>query len=368
MNKNKPAGEKQLKNQKKIYIKPELKEYGAIHEFTKALTGSMLTDGGVNPSNKTMTCVSLPSYLEEHRWLLQDNNVQMQFQKALAAAVKPGDVVLDLGTGTGLHAFFAVQAGASRVYAVDSEPVLEMAKAISRNNGFDDRITFIQAHSDSLELPEKVDVIVTNIGFFSTLRYLPSVIKRCLKPGGKVLPENLRMGISLLEDESFFNSNVKFWATQPWGLDMQAIAPAAACRPQYGTWDLTQFISDTKELQPIDLRTEKPLSFVSEQQLTVSRTGVLHAIIGWYTYELGGGVSFSTKPPLRLSNQIWNQWALPFETPLKVQQGETVTVKIQLNLVPGYDDAIWRWEISTASDHRKQSSFDSVALSSVALN
>ncbi len=353
---------------KKSYTKPELKEYGAIHEFTKAITATMTADGGVAPSNRTMNCVSIPSYLEQHRWLLQDGNVQSQFQKALAAQIKPGDVVLDLGAGTGLHSFFAARAGAARVYAVDTEPILEAARLISESNGFQDKIIFIQQHSDQLELPEKVDAIVTNLGFFATLQCLPSVIRRFLKPDGKVIPQSLRLGMSLLEDSDFYQKNVRFWQDQPWGLNMASIAPMAACRPLYNSWMPEKFLSEMVELDSFDLKDLKPVAFSSQRKLKIERTGVVHGIVGWYTYDLGAGFSFSTRPPLQLSRDIWNQWVLPLSSPLKVSEGDVLDVSIQMNLVPGYEDAVWRWEIRTDKEHRKQSSFDSIPLGKVKIS
>tara|TARA_B110000090_G_C13225540_1_gene386523 strand:- start:323 stop:514 length:192 start_codon:yes stop_codon:yes gene_type:complete len=41
-------------------------------------------------------------------------------------------VVLDVGTGTGILAFFAVMAGASKVYAVEASASADIAEAISK--------------------------------------------------------------------------------------------------------------------------------------------------------------------------------------------------------------------------------------------
>ena len=49
----------------------------------------------------------------------------------LAQAIRPGDRVLDLGTGTGIGALAAVRAGASSVVATDADPV---AVACAREN------------------------------------------------------------------------------------------------------------------------------------------------------------------------------------------------------------------------------------------
>src|SRR4051812_5096237 len=94
------------KNHKK-YEKPQLIKYGTVREFTHLLTGMTGLDGGTGISNRTMTCISPAPFVEEHRNLLGDERLQGLYRKAIFEAVKPGDVVLDLGTGSGLHAFFA---------------------------------------------------------------------------------------------------------------------------------------------------------------------------------------------------------------------------------------------------------------------
>lgn len=81
--------------------------------------------------------------------------------RAIQSAVQEGDLVLDAGTGTGLLAYFALQAGASHVVAVD-RLYLDLAKAIAIENKLDDRMTFIEADLSSLEIPgvtSKFDVI-----------------------------------------------------------------------------------------------------------------------------------------------------------------------------------------------------------------
>lgn len=75
-------------------------------------------------------------------------------------------VVLDVGTGTGILAMFAVQAGARKVYAVEASDSAVMARLLVEANGFADKIEVIQAKLEDVELPEKVDIIISEpIGF-----------------------------------------------------------------------------------------------------------------------------------------------------------------------------------------------------------
>src|SRR4051812_16430671 len=86
-----------------------------------------------------------------HRHLLDDRVRTAALLKAVARVVRRGDVVADLGTGTGILAIAARKAGASAVYAVERERVIELAAAIARDNGVDG-ITWMAGHSREVEL------------------------------------------------------------------------------------------------------------------------------------------------------------------------------------------------------------------------
>ena len=67
--------------------------------------------------------------------LLEDRRRTESFLAGVKAVVRPGDVVLDLGTGIGLLAIAAAQAGASRVYALEPTGIGTLAKANFHANG-----------------------------------------------------------------------------------------------------------------------------------------------------------------------------------------------------------------------------------------
>jgi len=64
------------------------------------------------------------------------------YAKAISRSVRPGDVVAEIGCGPGVFSLLACRAGANRVYAIETEDIIDVARQIAVANGFEDRIQF----------------------------------------------------------------------------------------------------------------------------------------------------------------------------------------------------------------------------------
>ena len=111
-----------------------------------------------------MSFLASTNLVAYHQSLLQDRERMGAYRRAVHEVVRPGDVVLDLGAGSGALSLFACQAGARRVYAIESGDAIELAREMSRRHGLQDRIVLVNERSYRARIDEPVDVIVTEYG------------------------------------------------------------------------------------------------------------------------------------------------------------------------------------------------------------
>jgi protein-L-isoaspartate O-methyltransferase len=358
-------GNKKMKKlKKKKYKTPKLIKYGSVREFTQLLTGHMGVDGGVGAAtNTSVVCIAVAPFIEEHRVLLGDHRLQALYKKAIFEVVKPGDVVLDLGTGSGLHAFFACQAGASRVYAIESQGVIQLAKEAAKANGFSEKIQFIYGHSRSINLPEKVDVIISNTGYIGLVRDIPDAKERFLKKGGTIIPHSLINTFVPVEMDSFYKEKVESWSENHYGFDFSAFKPFALNRPHGDLGTDENFMANPVDLSPLNFLEPLRLNYKWDAEYRIKRDGVITGLKGWYSFMLSDNVVLTTKPPLTLSPSLWQQHILPLKTPLEVKKGDILKVNFAVYLKGSVSDLIWQWTVTNKDSETTQTSFDAIPLS-----
>jgi predicted RNA methylase len=113
-------------------------------------------------------------------------------------------VVVDIGTGPGILALLACQAGARRVYAIDVSDAIQVGRELAAANSYADRIEFIQALSTQVTLPESADVIVSDLHgaiplFQLLILSLVEARRRFLAPGGVMIPQQETLWAAVLE-------------------------------------------------------------------------------------------------------------------------------------------------------------------------
>jgi type I protein arginine methyltransferase len=140
------------------------------------------------------------AYLYHQKEMMEDYKRTGAYYQActLNRAQFSGKVVLDVGTGSGILAIFAAKAGARKVYAVEATSMASFAKRLVDAQGLGNVIEVIQGVIESVEIPEKVDIIISEwMGYFLLREsMLDSVVvarDRFLKADGALYPSHARM-------------------------------------------------------------------------------------------------------------------------------------------------------------------------------
>jgi SAM-dependent methyltransferase len=303
----------------------------------------------------------IPAYdaLRIHAMMLSDSIRSEAYRRAIESSVRPGDVVIDVGTGTGILALFAAQAGAKRVYAIEPTGITELARQIAHRNGLDARIQFVRANAEEADIPEKADCIVSEwLGVFCLQEnMLPCVAgarDRFLKPGGKMLPEAVDLLVALLEDEDLYHDHVARWRQRPYGLDYTDFASCQANDVHVTAISPAALLSDPAAIGHIDMRTAADATFRWETRLRAARKALCHGLAGWFRASFPGGVVLDTAPHNPLTH--WQQAFFPFAEPISLTPDE----EVRLTLTTEADHKVvhFTWEITAPGSHEPSATGD----------
>jgi protein arginine N-methyltransferase 1 len=172
-------------------------------------------------------------------------------------------IVLDVGCGTGVLSMFAAKHGAKKVYAVEATVVAQIAELLIQANNLDDRIQVIRGKIESVELPEKVDIIISEwMGYYllheSMFQSVIIARDRWLKPEGKMYPSQARMYFAPLSLAEYHKENFDNWGDF-YGLDFYPLLPFLQQRlmiaPEVMTVAPKQVLSDPILIRDFDLKT-----------------------------------------------------------------------------------------------------------------
>ena len=278
------------------------------------------------------------------------------YADAIRKLVTPDSVVLDLGAGLGVHGLVAALAGAKRVYLVEPEPVVNVALEIARANGLADRIVVVQGKIEDVELPEKVDLIVSvftgNLLFSEDL--LPSLFHardRYLKPGGHMVPDRAELMLAPAAAPELHAKHVACWSKPNMGLDF---SPARRFAANEILW-LRREEAGLERLAPgaavaaIDLTNSTRADCDGEAAYRFGASGLCHGLLCWIRIGLGDQW-LSTGPDE--PEVHWSPVLLPLDPPMLAQAGEEVKVSVRRRT--GGD---WTWTVTAASGVQRHSSF-----------
>ena len=194
--------------------------------------------------------------------------------------------------------------GAARVYAIEADRVIDLAREVAAAAGQLDRVTFLEGYSTSVALPETADVLIYEDFsplFFDTdmAEILRDARGRFLKPDARVLPRAASVWLAVVENEQDYREMLDPLVDEgasPFGLDLRSLREVVLNAPAYQELQPGESLAEPSFIHGIDFRRETPEPFEACRSFTISRPGTAHGLAVWFDLELAGGIELSNGP------------------------------------------------------------------------
>ena len=286
------------------------------------------------------------------------------FRRAIHAVVKPGDNVLDVGSALGTFAFFAADAGASVVWAVDADPVIHVAKAIGRLNGYEDRIEFVRGWLPDVEIAGKADVIIfedfpPHLLGGREFRLLRAVHERYAAPGVRAVPQAGVLYAAPVSSKALHAQVAPFGAAETvFDIDWSPSREYVANTPLTVGIDPAALLARGKRVGTVRLDRPPELESLSGSAAwSPERDADVHGLAYWFDLDLGGEQRLSNAPGAEPGS--WGHLFLPIDPPLEVRAGSKIGASV--GATPRGDGApgCLAWEIAVDDERRTGHAFRS---------
>jgi protein arginine N-methyltransferase 1 len=276
--------------------------------------------------------------------MVSDRVRMLAYEAALRATVRPGAVVVELGTGTGVMACLAARLGARRVYAIEPSDAIQVAREVAAANGVADRITFIQAWSRDVELPEKAEVMVSDMRgvlplFGRNLADVADARGRFLSADAVAVPLRDRIHAAPVEAPEIWARWVAPADAEAFGLDMGPARRAAADAWYQAHLGASQPLAAPREWASVDYGGAAPSSLAGELEWRVERDGSGHGLAVWFDAELAPGIGFSNAPAAPPA--LYGQAFFPWPEPVSLHAGDRVRARLGAHRTG--DEWTWAW-------------------------
>ena len=254
-----------------------------------------------------------------HFSIVRDQRRNDAYEAALRRMVKPDDLVLEIGAGSGLLSMMAARAGAERVVACEmSAAVAESAEIVVRTNGLSDKVRIVPKHSRDLavgeELTEPADLLVQEIISNDVLgqgvsEAIEDASRRLLKPGARMIPAAATVRIALAQDTAAGRRRMG----QVSGFDLSPFNRIAP--PRYrldASDDKLTLRSAAADLTSYDFQKGGPFPRVSHRAELVSDGGPVTGVVQWLRLKMDpdGEILYENAP----ARGVKSTWAVLHHT------------------------------------------------------
>jgi 2-polyprenyl-3-methyl-5-hydroxy-6-metoxy-1,4-benzoquinol methylase len=280
--------------------------------------------------------------IQFHVNMLNDKARTSSYLASIRKVVRPGDTVVDIGTGTGIFAVAAARAGARHVYAIEAGPIARAATRLFEANGLAARITLIRGLSTRIWLPERADVLISEVIGDEPLAegvigITKDALRRLLKPGARLIPSRIRIfGLPVtipgaeLGKLTFTRGTLQNWRS--W-YDIQfapltRIAENLPFESHFSYFINPYTMRDWKILSApvlladVDFKRWRGPWIHTSKTVTATESGHLDGLMVYFELQVGSSTFLSTHPRVVDENNHWHSPVRIFTKPIALQQGD----------------------------------------------
>ena len=273
------------------------------------------------------------------------------YARALEAHVTAGSVVLDIGAGTGILSFLACRAGAAKVYAVESESIIQLARETAADNGFSNRIEFVEGFTSEIDLPERVDGIVCDIhgmlpAHGKSIVSILDARDRFLKPGGWILPARETMWAAVACCPHLHASLTNTWDTE-YGVDFGKARLKTVNSLQSVRLKPEDLVVAPQRWAGLDYTDLSGPNVKGDLSWLVDRNATAHGVCMWFEAETPPASSYTNSPAAR-EPYSFRQAFLPWPEAVALTVGDRVAVSLRADFVN--PDYVWSWTTTVRSE------------------
>lgn len=289
------------------------------------------------------------NYLE-HEKMLSDKSRMDAYHKAITKHIKKNDIVIDLGTGTGILSFFASQKSPKKIYAIEHGKIIETAKKVCEHNGIKN-IEFVNSNSRNFSINEKADYIIhEQIGALlfdeHMIENLSDLKQRLLNKDGKILPGKFE--VFLVPVKLKDNSKVPFlWEQNIHGVkydcfddqknNIDAAYGLLKVRPEA----VDYFLSEPEKIlyYDMDTMTAGDLKNNYDIKVKINRAGIADGFCFYFNIIFDEEIILSTNPITSVTH--WNIPILRTENKF-YREGEEIKFNLCWNDPSDRDSYKWK--------------------------
>lgn len=286
-----------------------------------------------------------------HASMLVDPVRMRAFARAIEQAVRPDDVVVDVGAGSGILALLCAKAGARHVIAIERGPMAKLIERAAAANGFADRVTVIRGDAREVTFDRfKPTILISEmIGSFGLdedyLGLLATVRAKCA-PGCRVIPQSIDIELALADiPELTAELNV---VRDGLGVRLDEVAETLRSRVVL-TWVRGEAIATTSS---------PPMRFTVGDKATpiagpvrALRDVAANSIVGWFHSTLVDGVTLTSSPSSPEGGTHWANLVFPLATPLSLRAGDEAHLEVRPRLLT--DRGTYSWSARRGDDVRR---------------